>query len=175
MVKAIQEGKTLVQKTNDLVAWWLQDKAVEIRYQYNQKGTGKLSPDFDAIFYLDGRKITDRCLGMLIICDLRDRNYNYMMSQIVAAITSLAWTHFVQNIDYPDWMRPEGMEVPTRKPRGRPRKGPAKISVPPADQTVRLGDLEPIAEPEPFEPKPEYATVNNSTASDKPQPPRGLV
>ena len=130
MVKAIQEARTVIMRMNDLIAWYLQDKNVQLYFSHNERGTGKICPHFNANFVMDDRPITERCLAFNILCALRDRNYNYTMAQMLSGLYAHAWQHFIDGTDYPDWMKAEHQPPALARPPGRPRKHPPKLKIP---------------------------------------------
>jgi hypothetical protein len=121
-------------KCSDMVEWFLVDRGVELRFQPNPKGIGKVVPEFDLWYLQDGRRITERTLAMQIMTELRNRNYNYSLAVVIAALTTHAWQFYVANQEYPEWMRKDCEQIEARRPPGRPRKNPKRLPLP--DETT---------------------------------------
>lgn len=117
------EKKTTVQKLPDLVEWYLLDKKVELRFVPQKLHRGKIAPEFEFQYWIDGRRITERGLAMCIATDLNAKDYNYNLAKIICALTSLSWQNYVATQKYPEWFRDESVKV-HRKPKGRPRTHP---------------------------------------------------
>lgn len=88
MVRPIGKSKTVVMKCSDMVEWFLIDRGVELVFQPNPKGNGKVVPEFDLWYIQSGRRITERALAMQILTELRNRNYNYSLAIVLAALTT---------------------------------------------------------------------------------------
>ena len=116
------------QKLSDLVAWFIDDKSVAIRFVPNVKMTGRLCPEYDHQYFMEGRRVTERGLAMSMLAEFQRRNYACSLSHVIAALTEHAWRHYVATVDYPEWMIEPVSEF--KRPRGRPRKHPEKIELP---------------------------------------------
>jgi hypothetical protein len=127
MPKKIDE-KTKAQTLSDLITWWLQHKEVELTFSAHPKRRGNLSPEYDAIFWLNGRKIDRKTLAFIIVADLMERGHNYTIAQVYSSLTKNAWAHYIENQPYPDWLKVEGVYA-AKRPRGRPRTKPRSISI----------------------------------------------
>jgi len=122
-----QANTSLNQRVNGLVAWYLQDKGVELRFVPNEKKTGKIAAEFDFHYYKDGRRITERALAMCIVSDMKDKGYAFLISTVLCAMTEQAWRYYVATQEYPEWLiEPEAQ---LRRPKGRPRKNPKKFDL----------------------------------------------
>ena len=130
MVRPIGESKTVVMKCSDMVEWFLVDRGVELLFQPNPKRIGKVVPEFDLWYLQDGRRITERTLAMQIMTELRNRNYNYSLAIVIAALTTHAWQYYVANHEYPEWMQENAQQIEPRRPPGRPRKNPKRVALP---------------------------------------------
>lgn len=125
-----------------LVQWYLQDKSVELRFVPNDRCKGKIAPEYDFEYWLDGRRITERALTMNIMTELGRKDYLFNINKVYSALTELAWRNYIENADYPNWiMEPPikkklghpATKVPPKRKRvtGRPRTKPAKIEFDP--------------------------------------------
>lgn len=127
MASGKKADTTLNQKVNGLVAWYLQDKGVELRFVPNPKKIGRIAAEYDFHYYVDGRRITERALAMRIVSDMKDKGYGFLISTVLCAMTEQAWRYYVATVEYPEWMiEPESR---VRRPRGRPRKHPPRIDL----------------------------------------------
>lgn len=118
--------KTEVQKLGDLVEWYLSDKEVELKFVPNEKKMGRLAPEYDFCYLVDGRRITERALAMSILTELSRMNYSVSLGKTICAMTDIAWKHYIANQEYPAWLRDDFIPV-IKRPRGRPRVRPLKI------------------------------------------------
>jgi hypothetical protein len=71
---------------------------------------------------------------MQILTELRNRNYNYSLAIVLAALTTHAWQYYVANQEYPEWMQKDCEQIEARRPPGRPRKNPKRVMLP--DETI---------------------------------------
>ncbi len=121
------DGKqTANQKLSPLVEWFLADRQVELRFTPNARKRGRLAPEFDFQYWMGGRRITERALSMMIICELNRQNYNFVLSKVISALTEQAWLFYLGNQEYPEWMKQEA-NIVIKRPQGRPRKNPKAI------------------------------------------------
>src|SRR4249920_1520464 len=68
------DTKTSIQVLSDLVEWFISDRAIELHFVPNKRKTGKIAPEFNFEYWLDGRRITDRAVAALIMMELMRRN-----------------------------------------------------------------------------------------------------
>jgi hypothetical protein len=121
-------GKTVTQRLAELVEWFILDKSVELKFVPEPERKGRLSPEFKFEYWMDGRRITERCLAMCIMTALQEKDYNFNLAKIIAALTYLSWQNYVATQPYPEWLKkPE--EVKVRRPVGRPRIHPKIVKV----------------------------------------------
>lgn len=129
MAGAPSDGRrTEVQKLPELIEWFLSSKEVELKFVPNERRIGRLAPEWDFVYWLDGRRITERALAMGMATEFSRMNYGFSLGKVIAALTAIAWQHYVSNQEYPAWMKAEAKYEPLR-PVGRPRKHPKKISM----------------------------------------------
>ena len=91
---------------------------------------------------MDGRRITERTLCLLILSELARRNYPYVINRILAALAEHSWRYYVANHEYPEWLA-EDATPKLKRPPGRPRKRAPKIK-------VEKINIEPLQEPLPL-------------------------
>jgi hypothetical protein len=127
--------RTVIQELSDLVEWFLQDRGVQLRFipiatqahasTQGVRYTGKHAPEFAFEYWIDGRRIQDKTLAMLIMTELQRRNYNYNLAKIISALVEHSWRYYVANCEYPEWLITD--PPPLKRPIGRPRKHPKPI------------------------------------------------
>lgn len=116
------------EQLHDYVEAWCIEKGIELVFSANERNTGRLVPEYDHIFILNGRKVGEITLCHLIRSDLLHYAMKTTASDIKAVLTRLAWDHYIKEIEYPEWMKYEGIKRPKRK-RGRPRTKPKVVAV----------------------------------------------
>lgn len=113
---------------SDLVEWYLSDRQVELKFVPTKAGGGgKIAPEFDFQYFLDGRRVTDRTLAMLIMTELARRNYAFNLARVIASLTEHSWRNYVDTFEYPDHLRNADAEYIPKRPEGRPRKYAQRI------------------------------------------------
>lgn len=122
----IGNPRTVVQKLSDLIEWYLADREIELRFIPNVRRIGRLAPEFDFVFLMNGRRITERCLAMSIQSELARMNYDFSLGKTIGALTDISWRHYLSNQEYPEWLKNELPEK-VKRPVGRPRLHPPKI------------------------------------------------
>lgn len=103
-----------------LVEWYLQDKQVQLKFKPNEARKGKIAPEYDFEYWQDNRRITERALTMNIMTDLGRKDYMFNINKVYSALTELAWRNYIENCEYPQWMR----DPPIKKKLGRPPSNP---------------------------------------------------
>lgn len=134
------------QALSALVEWYLQDKQVELKFVPNPSRKGRIAPEYDFVYWQDDRRITERTLAMSIMIDLGKKNYTYNLGKVISALTELAWRNYVENAEYPQWMRDE--LPPMKKPLGRPARKPPKM--PKANGRPRTKPAKIVFDPQPL-------------------------
>lgn len=127
------------QKLSDLVEWFLADRGVELRFVPNKLRKGRIAPEWDFQYWINGRCITERGLAFLITCELARLNYRYTLASVLSHLTEHAWRHYVANCEYPEWLKPAKVEL--KRPPGRPRKRPVTIALPPVAPPHKSGSV----------------------------------
>jgi len=120
---------TNVQKLSELVEWFISDRSIELKFTRNELNKGTLAPEFNFIYLYENRRVTERCLAMLIMTELARRNYNYQLSKIIGTLTEFSWRHYMAHQQYPASMQSDTPKI--RKPVGRPRKEPKRLQYTP--------------------------------------------
>jgi len=118
---------SIIQRVSSMVEWFLMDRNVEVVFRPNPHGRGRIIPEFDAMYQMDGRLITERCLAMCIMSELMRRNYRYTLPQIISCLTEQCWKYYISHQDYPQWLMAEALRPIVKRPRGRPRKLPKPL------------------------------------------------
>lgn len=110
------------------VETWIFEHEIELLYAVNKARKGNLSPEFDNLYFYQGRRITAKALAMLINADMFEVGYRFTLSQIYPVLVKFTWDHFMQTQEYPEWMKYDGVTVPKRRP-GRPRVRPKSVAL----------------------------------------------
>lgn len=124
---------TAVQELPGLVEWYISDNQIELRFDRHDTNKGLLAPEFNFVYLMGGRRITERCLAMLIMTELGRRGYSYQLSKVIACLTEFSWRFYMSNQDYPEWLATDKPLV--RKKPGRPRTRPQKLEYEPTVNT----------------------------------------
>lgn len=106
-----------MQKLAPLVQWWLGDKEVQLTYTPNRSHRGQVSPEYDAVYWLSGRRITEKALGFLMMNDFFTLNHRFSIVQVRSALLRYSWNHYVETHEYTDADR--GPPIPAHV--GRPK------------------------------------------------------
>lgn len=129
-LNTIKDNKnTNVQALSELVQWFISDREIELRFVPQVLNKGSLAPEFEFRYFYGGRRITERCLSMLIMSELARRNYSYQLSKIIASLTEFSWRFYMEHQEYPKWIQEDKHVV--RKKAGRPRKIPKRLEYEP--------------------------------------------
>lgn len=118
--------QTVVQKLPTLIEWYLSSNEVELKFVPNDRRAARLAPEFDFEYWMNDRRISERALSMIIQTELARMNYSFSLGKIIGGLTALAWGNYIENCEYPQWMR-DGPAIVPKRPRGRPRKHPKPI------------------------------------------------
>src|SRR5216683_1318633 len=112
----MKETNTTPQQLAPLIEWWLGDKEVGLTYSFNERGKGSISPEFDAVLWLEKRKVHLKALAMMWQSDFMTRGHRYTLAQVYSGLVAFIWKHYVATQPYPEWLTVKGV-VELKRPR----------------------------------------------------------
>jgi hypothetical protein len=115
MAGALKAGeKTMVMKLAELVAWWIRDEGVQIKFtklESRQWYRCKVIPNILPEYVIHGKLITERGIAMLCMTALQEKNYNFNLSKVISAITALTWQAYIEQCAQEEGVDPQAQNV----------------------------------------------------------------